>query len=329
MFRTCFIFVLILGLIIVARIRHPYNPLKALSHTFLDSPDGQVTLTRSSVLALSGWSNTQFSYWARRVEGISVLSEYDERLRSVVIALERRLKGEPRADSDNATTATTGKGLDNIIDEVKKRTGKSQFLRGKHSSLDPFGSVNKFDLKLSAMSENEGARCSGDSWRTAAPVYNTSFQALAYFHEAPQGVAGRLDGQEWQGERKQGKRKRRGSGARDGVEERTDLGRRIQEDDTAPESSDPLSGSAGNASVTDSRRSSTSCIDADSPLISLATSDSRARTNASRRKRKETTSTPPPLMPSPRRRRSTIDSGNPPQKDITDSSSTRKRRRTR
>lgn len=34
-----------------------------------------------------------------------------------------------------------GKGLDTIIDEVKKRSGASQFIRGKHASLDPFGKV--------------------------------------------------------------------------------------------------------------------------------------------------------------------------------------------
>lgn len=35
--------------------------------------------------------------------------------------------------------AITGKGLDQLIDAVKKRTGKSPFLRGRHASLDPFG----------------------------------------------------------------------------------------------------------------------------------------------------------------------------------------------
>ncbi|KAF8522308.1 hypothetical protein BU17DRAFT_45207, partial [Hysterangium stoloniferum] len=125
---------------------HPYNPLKSLTHSYKGAPSGQVTLTRSTVLALSGWSNTQFSYWARRAEAVSVLAEHDPRLRAVGNVLERRLRGDVTTN-DNETraqdeaTSVTGKGLDLIIDEVKRRTGKSQFLRGKHSSLDPYGTV--------------------------------------------------------------------------------------------------------------------------------------------------------------------------------------------
>lgn len=75
---------------------------------------------------------------------MSVLAGYDSRLRAVGIALEHRLhgseSGEPVVDVEpGPDEAVTGKGLDAIIDEVKKRTGASQFLRGKHSSLDPFG----------------------------------------------------------------------------------------------------------------------------------------------------------------------------------------------
>jgi hypothetical protein len=324
MFRTYFFSPSKHGLM---SIRHPYNPLKALSHPFLDSPNGQVTLTRSSVLALSGWSNTQFSYWARRVEGISVLSEYDERLQSVVTALEQRLQGGPNAELDYAIITTTGKGLDSIIDEVKKRTGKSQFLRGKHSSLDPFGSVNQFGLNLTVVPESELEKeRNGRSWSTTAPVYSTSFQALAYLHEVPQGVAGRMDGQAWQGERKQRKRKQRGIRSLDDVEERTELSRPMKEDNTTPESSEAVSGAAGNASIiTESRRSSASGSIANSdslPPISFATSDSR---NASTHKKRETTSAHSPLMSTSHRRRSTIDlAGLPP--DIPDRSSTRKRR---
>lgn len=120
---------------------HPYNPLKSLTHTYPVAPSGQVTLTRSTVLALSGWSNTQFSYWARRAEAVSVLGEYDSRLHAVGVALERRLKGDNTIPPSSEAYSVTGKGLDAIIDEVKKRTGKSQFLRGKHSSLDPYGST--------------------------------------------------------------------------------------------------------------------------------------------------------------------------------------------
>ena len=109
---------------------------------------------------LSGWSNTQFSYWARRSEALSVLAPYDKRLRAIALALEHRLRGgEPPCHTplsvQSSTThesgpgfssvseptieeCITGKGLDSIIEEVKKRSGVSQFLRGKHSSLDPF-----------------------------------------------------------------------------------------------------------------------------------------------------------------------------------------------
>lgn len=124
---------------------HPYNPLKSLSHSYLHAPSGQVTLTRSTILQLSGWSNTQFSYWARRAEALSVLSECDSRLKAVGTALERRLRDNlalsDEGDEEDEVALVTGKGLDAIVDEVKKRTGKSQFLRGKHSSLDPYGTV--------------------------------------------------------------------------------------------------------------------------------------------------------------------------------------------
>ena len=163
--------------------RHPYNPLKSLTHPFPDAPNGTVVLTRSAVLALCGWSNTQFSYWARRAEAVSVLAPQDRRLRAVARALGRELRaagvvetakevagkegkevktedGDESADApaDGNETAgeaavrldeegleeewldmyVTGKGLDSIIEEVKRRTGASQFLRGRHSSLDPF-----------------------------------------------------------------------------------------------------------------------------------------------------------------------------------------------
>ncbi|KAI0046691.1 hypothetical protein FA95DRAFT_1572971 [Auriscalpium vulgare] len=144
---------------------HPYNPFKSLTHPYDGAPEGVVTLTRSTVLALSGWSNTQFSYWARRAEAICVLAPYDELLHSVAVALARRLHAtlppappspssstavspltspvsatnSIAADPDAAEPAVTGKGLDQLIDVVKRRTGQSPFLRGKHASLDPFG----------------------------------------------------------------------------------------------------------------------------------------------------------------------------------------------
>ncbi|KAH7914948.1 hypothetical protein BJ138DRAFT_1142646 [Hygrophoropsis aurantiaca] len=171
---------------------HPYNPLKSLTHPYSPSPSGSVTLMRSTVLVLSGWSNTQFSYWARRAEGISVLSPHDERLRAVALALERRLKdgasvGEPstgggvspdqqkiRSIGDSGPTVT-GKGLDIIIEEVKKSTGLSPFLRGKHSSLDPFGSTNS----------DKDTGPGPPPTVCPAPVYMPTFQATEYLHSPP------------------------------------------------------------------------------------------------------------------------------------------------
>lgn len=153
------------------------------------------------MLSLSGWSNTQFSYWARRAEAISVLGMHDRRLRTVATALQRRLRSsgladsvadasapsssqtqQPRVDFDGQVredldpeewvrTYVTGKGLDVIIDEVKKRTGVSPFLRGKHSSLDPFGTVN--------------VDADGAGGGRKAIVYMPTFQAEQYVHEVP------------------------------------------------------------------------------------------------------------------------------------------------
>ena len=146
------------------------------------------------MLALSGWSNTQFSYWARRAEAICVLAPHDKTLYQVAVALDRRLRplvAAPRYDnspdsaypsptsslssltSGSPTSASpppfqdppepnvTGKGLDALIDAVKRRTGASPFLRGKHASLDPFG----------APGGDRGVA------PAAAPVYHPTFQA--------------------------------------------------------------------------------------------------------------------------------------------------------
>lgn len=171
-------------------VRHPYNPLKSLTHAFPGSPSGSVTLTRSTILFLSGWSNTQFSYWARRSEGISVLRDHDERLQAVAVALDRRLKQggvlQDVHDDDALSCLTyghaaesspnvTGKGLDIIIEEVKKRTSLSPFLRGKHSSLDPFGST------ISDKDTGPGP----PSGPPSAPVYMPTFQAMEYSHSPP------------------------------------------------------------------------------------------------------------------------------------------------
>ena len=140
---------------------------------------------------LSGWSNTQFSYWARRAEAIAVLGQYDDRLRAVGTALERRLHGNVDPDmplspeqeistlpvtflvaQENQYNGITGKGLDIIIDDVKKRTGASQFLRGKHSSLDPYGS------SITDAEDGKGAV-------PPAGVFNATFQAMEYTHSPP------------------------------------------------------------------------------------------------------------------------------------------------
>ncbi|THH33859.1 hypothetical protein EUX98_g279 [Antrodiella citrinella] len=210
---------------------HPYNPQKSMSHPYNTSPKGHVVISRSSVLTLSGWSNTQFAYWARRAEGVSVLCNRDTKLRAVAKALEQRLrevglfesspilpdlssessgddggtsfktpvfssidrlimpKDEPldeklaideieMMDPDRwVKTFVTGKGLDVIIDEVKKRCGVSQFLRGKHSSLDAFGST---------VDDGTGSAVR----REASQVFMPTFQAESYVHEAPSVHAG-------------------------------------------------------------------------------------------------------------------------------------------
>lgn len=174
-----------------------------------------MTLSRTTVLALSGWSNTQFAYWARRAEGISVLSPFDRRLRLIATVLQRQLievgvsslitdsssdKSDSPCPSSPSTvssgimtftmdecefpeevggdpdkwvkSAVTGKGLDVMIDEVKKRSGVSPFLRGKHSSLDPFGAV-----------VNERDADGNIAHREAPTVYMPTFQAEMYVHE--------------------------------------------------------------------------------------------------------------------------------------------------
>ena len=146
------------------------------------------------MLALSGWSNTQFSYWARRAEAICVLAPHDKTLYQVAVALDRRLRplvaaprydGSPDSAYPSPTSSlsslsaspssaspppsfqdppepnVTGKGLDALIDAVKRRTGASPFLRGKHASLDPFG----------APGGDRGVA------PAAAPVYHPTFQA--------------------------------------------------------------------------------------------------------------------------------------------------------
>ncbi|KAF8268887.1 hypothetical protein EI94DRAFT_1799927 [Lactarius quietus] len=157
---------------------HPYNPFKSLTHPYPDCPAGHVTLTRAAVLALSGWSNTQFSYWARRAEAICVLAltirpctkspslstgVFDpSSLHPVTMRPIRLIRPPPPpAFQEPPEPNVTGKGLDALIDAVKRRTGASPFLRGKHASLDPFG----------APGGDRGVA------PAAAPVYHPTFQA--------------------------------------------------------------------------------------------------------------------------------------------------------
>ncbi|KLO13522.1 hypothetical protein SCHPADRAFT_997290 [Schizopora paradoxa] len=121
----------------------PNELAKSRSHEYSESPTGEVTFTRAIVLGLCGWSNTQFAYWGRRVEALSVLSKYDDKLKTLADALERKHYGDeigqPDEQSQSSDDLVTGKGLDAIIDKVRQRTGASPFINGKHSSLDAFG----------------------------------------------------------------------------------------------------------------------------------------------------------------------------------------------
>lgn len=180
-----------------------------------------MTLSRTTVLSLSGWSNTQFAYWARRAEGISVLSPFDGRLRLVAAVLQRQLiqagvssllteSSQEKSDGTNppspkttppgvinfamsqhelpdevdgdpekwVKTSVTGKGLDVMIDEVKKRCGVSPFLRGKHSSLDPFGAV---------VTDRDAD--GNITHREAPTIYMPTFQAEMYVHEISASVS--------------------------------------------------------------------------------------------------------------------------------------------
>lgn len=119
-----------------------------------------------------------------------MLRDHDERLHAVAVALEKRLKQggvlQDVPDDDTLSFLTyghvaesspnvTGKGLDIIIEEVKKRTGLSPFLRGKHSSLDPFG------FTISDKDTGPGP----PSGPPSAPVYMPTFQAMEYSHSPP------------------------------------------------------------------------------------------------------------------------------------------------
>lgn len=109
---------------------------------FEEAPNGVVILTRFKVLALSGWSNTQFAYWARRSEAIAVLGSHNEQLAQLAVSLRRRLAAPLETLKGGLVgeqlLTLTGKGIDAIIIDIKDRTGISPFHKGKHSSLQPF-----------------------------------------------------------------------------------------------------------------------------------------------------------------------------------------------
>lgn len=150
-----------------------------------------------------------------------MLTPHDERLRNLGSVLQQRLKDdigaefisthsdrseEERSETPNSTSASasghsscfhqdfdqvqgmTGKGLDVIIDEAKKRTGASQFLRGKHSSLDPFGAIY--------IEDENGAEVSG-------PVFMPTFQAVEYGRSMPSSNVGQPEKRRGKGKIKQ------------------------------------------------------------------------------------------------------------------------------
>lgn len=132
---------------------NPYSPEKYAVHPH-KCPKGHVRLTRDTVLGLAGWSNTQvsaqnmsgnalmnavqFSYWMRRVEAISVFAPYDETFAELKQTLYGLLYSGIPQNSIPASPGVTGKGIDALIDTVKRQTGLQPYVRGKHASLDAF-----------------------------------------------------------------------------------------------------------------------------------------------------------------------------------------------
>lgn len=74
----------------------------------------------------------------RRVEAISVFAAYDETFAELKQTLYGLLYGGVSQHSPPASPGVTGKGIDALIDTVKRQTGLQPYVRGKHASLDAF-----------------------------------------------------------------------------------------------------------------------------------------------------------------------------------------------
>ena len=74
----------------------------------------------------------------RRVEAISVFAPYDETFAELKQTLYGLLYGGLSQNSPPASPGVTGKGIDALIDTVKRQTGMQPYVRGKHASLDAF-----------------------------------------------------------------------------------------------------------------------------------------------------------------------------------------------
>lgn len=72
------------------------------------------------MLTLCGWSNTQFSYWARRSEAIACLSQHDDRVAALRAKLEDRIANErwhvnvTNAEADQSGEVEEADGMQGI-----------------------------------------------------------------------------------------------------------------------------------------------------------------------------------------------------------------------
>ncbi|KIM25544.1 hypothetical protein M408DRAFT_208006 [Serendipita vermifera MAFF 305830] len=138
------------------------------SHAYSPAPGGVVVLTTQSVLDLCHWSNTQFDYWRRLSDVVSILGASDSRLRDVFFVLYHRLyKKDPPPSyqvfhdqegsgppliiqHDAAETARrlrvarsfTGQGLVGVIGQI------TRVLEDRMLDLRPFGTHDDLSRKL-------------------------------------------------------------------------------------------------------------------------------------------------------------------------------------